>query len=73
MSGKSVRPTGETPKASQDQPIETDTAADVEGHNMWVHPTVSGNLAESRSRDLERQAREHQRQQETRNKEQKQK
>ena len=56
-----------------DELPETGQVDDTEGHNMWVHPTVSGNLAESRSRDLDRQAREHQRQQETRNKQQKQK
>jgi len=31
---------------------------DVEGNNMYINPTISSDLARSRSRDLEREARE---------------
>jgi hypothetical protein len=34
---------------------------DVEGHNMWIGPTVMNDLARQRTKELERQAREHQR------------
>jgi hypothetical protein len=40
----------ETP---QGQPTDDD---DVEGH-MMIHPTIAGDLARVRSKDLERQAR----------------
>ena len=34
---------------------------DVEGHNMWIGPTVMGDLVRDRSKELERQAKEHRR------------
>ena len=34
---------------------------DVEGHNMWIGPTVMNDLARQRTKELERQAREHRR------------
>ncbi len=44
----------ETP---QGQPADED---DVEGH-MMIHPTIAGDLARVRSKDVERQARENNR------------
>ena len=38
---------------------------DVEGHNMWIGPTVSRDLARNRSKELERQARDRQRTKDT--------
>ena len=40
---------------------ERTNAEDVEGHNMWIGPTVSRDLARDRSKELERQARDRQR------------
>jgi hypothetical protein len=40
---------------------ERDDSEDVEGHNMWIGPTVSRDLARNRSKELERQARDRQR------------
>ena len=40
---------------------ERQQSEDVEGHNMWIGPTVSRDLARSRSKDVEREARERQR------------
>jgi hypothetical protein len=45
-------------------PAPTDRAADeqdVEGHNMWIGPTVMRDLSRDRSKELERQAKEHRR------------
>ena len=45
-------------------PDPTDRASDeqdVEGHNMWIGPTVSSDLARNRSKELERAARDRQR------------
>jgi hypothetical protein len=33
---------------------------DVEGHNLWISPTVSREMANARSREVEREARERQ-------------
>ena len=42
----------ETPRA---EPADDQ---DVEGHNMMIHPTIAGDLARVRSKELEREARE---------------
>lgn len=34
---------------------------DVEGHDMWINPTVNADMARDRSKELEREAREHNR------------
>jgi hypothetical protein len=53
--------------ADPQQPVgPTDDPEDVEGHSMWLNPGSSYDLAKSRSKEIERQAREHQRQKEAR-------
>ena len=45
-------------------PAPTEQASDeqdVEGHNMWIGPTVMNDLARQRTKELERQARDHRR------------
>ena len=39
----------------------TDDAQDVEGHNMWIGPTVSRDLARNHAKEVERAARDRQR------------
>jgi hypothetical protein len=39
----------------------TEDAQDVEGHNLWMNPSASREMTNSRSRDLEREARDRQR------------
>jgi redox-sensitive bicupin YhaK (pirin superfamily) len=34
---------------------------DVEGHNLWLNPSASREMTSSRTRDIEREARERQR------------
>jgi len=41
---------------------------DVEGHNMWINPSMSGDLARNRSKELEREARERNRAKEAKRK-----
>ena len=51
-------------KKQQDPNPSSDERAnseDVEGHNMWIGPTVSRDLARNHSKELERQARDRQR------------
>ena len=48
-------------KQGPNAPDERQQGEDVEGHNMWIGPTVSRDLARSRSKDVEREARERQR------------
>jgi hypothetical protein len=48
-------------KQGPNAPDERQQSEDVEGHNMWIGPTVSRDLARSRSKDVEREARERQR------------
>ncbi len=43
--------------ASQPQ-SDQDEEKDVEGHNMWISPTINSEMARNRSKDLEREARE---------------
>lgn len=43
-----------TPQPPQDQ----DDEQDVEGHNMWISPTISSDMARNRSKDIERAARD---------------
>ena len=50
--------------SNKKNPAPTERASDeqdVEGHNMWIGPTVSGDLARNRSKELERAARDRQR------------
>lgn len=50
------KPTG------SDQPELPDPeAADVEGHNLWMNPSTSREMTSSRSREIEREARDRQR------------
>lgn len=51
-------------RANQEPPPEEEQ--DTEGHNVWINPTLSRDLATSRSRDVEREARDRQRAKETR-------
>jgi hypothetical protein len=51
-------PKHKTPKASEDPQVPPD---DTEGHNLWISPSASREMANSRNRDIERQARERQR------------
>lgn len=37
---------------------EQDEEKDVEGHNMWINPTINSDMARNRSKDIEREARE---------------
>jgi hypothetical protein len=50
---------------ADEKPAET-PEQDTEGHGMWISPTLSRDLATSRSRDIEREARERQRAKESR-------
>jgi hypothetical protein len=56
MSEQTPRPPTEPAGADQD----------TEGHNLWIDPRMSRDLATSRSKDLEREARERQRARESR-------
>ena len=49
----------------EDQPADDQ---DVEGHNMWINPSMSGDLARNRSKELEREARERNRAKEVKRK-----
>lgn len=31
---------------------------DVEGHNMWINPTLNADMARNRSKELEKEARD---------------
>jgi hypothetical protein len=42
------------PQPQSDQ----DEEKDVEGHNMWISPTINSDMARNRSKDVEREARE---------------
>ena len=44
-----------------DQPQPADEGQDVEGHNLWMNPSASREMINSRSRDMERETRERQR------------
>ena len=55
--------------AAADQPDRKavpDTEDDVEGHSMLINPTLSRELASSRTREIERQIRDQQRAREAR-------
>lgn len=53
--------------ADPQQPVgSTDDPDDTEGQSMWISPGASYDMAKSRSKEIERQAREHQRQKEAR-------
>ena len=52
--------TAKKPKNS-DQPQLPDEGQDVEGHNLWMNPSASREMISSRSRDIERDARDRQR------------
>ena len=45
-------------KADPQPDNESNDEKDVEGHNMWVGPTMSGDMARNRNKDLERAAKE---------------
>ena len=51
---------GQNPN-SNDQPQLPDDGEDVEGHNLWMNPSASREMISSRSRDMEREARDRQR------------
>ena len=49
---------------SKQSPNQNDQAVDqqdVEGHNMWIGPSVMSDLARGRTKEMERQAKEHRR------------
>jgi redox-sensitive bicupin YhaK (pirin superfamily) len=46
---------------NSDQPQLPEEGQDVEGHNLWMNPSASREMTNSRSRDLEREARDRQR------------
>lgn len=50
----------------QPEPAEQDED-DVEGHNLWMNPSASREMTASRSRDIEREARDRQRAKEAKN------
>jgi hypothetical protein len=53
--------------ANADQPVgPTDEGDDTEGHSMFLNPSTSADMARARSKEVERQAREHARQKESR-------
>ena len=53
--------------ADPQQPVgPTDDPDDTEGHSMWLNPGSSYELSKARSKDIERQAREHAREKEAR-------
>ena len=56
----------ETQKHPKPPTDEARDSEDVEGHNMWIGPTVSRDLARNRSKELEREARDRQRSKDTR-------
>ena len=54
----------EAPKASDALQIPAaadDNDNDTEGHNLWVNPSASREMTNSRSRDMERDMRDRQR------------
>ena len=51
-------------RVSLAQPQLPEEGQDVEGHNLWMNPSASREMTNSRSRDLEREARDRQRAQE---------
>lgn len=72
QTGRDPRPTGtepqrsdmtthKIPKASDGPPTPTDAGDDTEGHSLWISPSASREMANSRNRDLERQTRDRQR------------
>jgi redox-sensitive bicupin YhaK (pirin superfamily) len=48
-------------KKATDEPQLPEGGDDVEGHNLWVNPSASREMTQSRSREIEREARERQR------------
>ena len=52
--------TTKAPKASDEPQIPADDS-DTEGHNMWINPSASREMTNSRSRDMEREMRDRQR------------
>lgn len=48
-------------KTVNEPQTDADEEEDVEGNNMWVASTVASDLARSRSKDLEREAKQHRR------------
>ena len=48
-----------TDNKNADQPIEQpNDEQDVEGHNMWINPTLNSDMARNRSKELEKEARD---------------
>jgi hypothetical protein len=54
-----------------DRKAVPDTEDDVEGHSMWIDPSMSRDLASSRAREIDRQIRDQQRAREARSKDNK--
>jgi len=55
-------------KSAPQPGAETSEDKDVEGHNMWIGPTVSSDLARNHSKELERAAKERNRAKEAKGK-----
>jgi hypothetical protein len=45
-------------KGTKQPDSEPTDEQDVEGHNMWMDPTLSSDMARQRSKELEKEARE---------------
>jgi len=50
-----------TPQASDEPHSPAADDSDTEGHNLWVNPSASREMTNSRSRDMEREMRDRQR------------
>ncbi len=59
--------TDRNPKTTEDDPQRKDPSGDdTEGHSMMVDPTTARQLARAKEQDVDRSARERQRQKEAR-------
>lgn len=56
--------------SSEIEDLETQAVedSDTEGHNLWIDPGLSADLARSRNKDIEKQARERKRAKEAKKK-----
>ncbi|MCY7417010.1 MAG: hypothetical protein LH650_00685 [Chloroflexi bacterium] len=58
----------QTPQPAGPTDSDSQGENDTEGHSLWINPSASYDMAKARNKDIERQAREHQRQKEARTK-----
>lgn len=45
-------------KNNEQTQVQPDDEQDVEGHNMWINPTLNSDMARNRSKELEKEARD---------------